>query len=65
MKNEDGTYSILTVVDGVTNVNYNAKSKQKYSDSTENYINKLRHTINEYNKNKYALSQKTQNNINW
>jgi len=58
MKNEDGAYSILTIVNGVTNVNYNSKSEQKYSDSTENRKNKLRQTTNEYNKDKYALSKK-------
>jgi hypothetical protein len=58
MKNEDGTYSILTIVNGVTNMNYNANPEQKYSNSTENRINKLRQTINECNKDKYALSEK-------
>jgi len=58
MKNKDGTYSILTIVNGVTNMNYNANPEQKYSDSTENRINKLRQTINECNKDKYALSEK-------
>jgi hypothetical protein len=56
-KNEDGTYSIPTIVNGVTKVNCNAKSEQKYSDSTETRINKLRQTINECNKDKYALSK--------
>jgi hypothetical protein len=57
-KNEDGTYSIPTIVNSVTKVNCNAKSVQKYSDSIENHINKLRQTINECNKDKYALSKK-------
>ena len=57
-KNEDGTYSIPTIVNGVTKVNCNAKSEQKYSDLIENHINKLRQTINECNKEKHGLSKK-------
>jgi len=47
-------------VNGATNVHCNAKSEQKYSDSTENHINKLKQTINECNKDKHALSKKTE-----
>jgi hypothetical protein len=54
-KNEDGTYSIPTIVKGVTSVNYNAKSEHKYSDSIENSINGLRQSINLYNKDEHAL----------
>ena len=57
-KNEDGSYSIPTIVNGVTSVNYNAKFEQKYRDSIELSINKLRQTINTCNKDKYALSKK-------
>ena len=38
-KNEDGSYSIPTIVNGVTSVNSNAKLEQKYSDSVEISIN--------------------------
>jgi hypothetical protein len=57
-KNEDGSYSIPTIVNGVTSVNSNAKLEQKYSDSIEVSINKLRQTINTRNKDEYALSKK-------
>ena len=62
-KNEDGTSSIPTTLNGVTKVNCNAKSQQKYSDSIENHINKLRQTINESNKDKYAHSKIGDSNI--
>jgi len=57
-KNKDGTCSIPTIVNGVTNVNLNPKFEPKYSDSTGNLINKLREIINVCNKNKYSLSKK-------
>jgi peptidoglycan hydrolase CwlO-like protein len=50
-KNEARTYSIPTIVNGVSKVNSNAKSEQKYSNSIANHINKLRQTINACNKN--------------
>jgi len=56
--NKEGTCSIPTIVDGVTNVNLNPKFEPKYSDSIGNLINKLRETINVCNKNKYSLSKK-------
>jgi len=55
-KNEDGSYSIPTIVNGVTNVNSNAKLERKYCDSLEISINKLRQTINICNKEEYAVS---------
>jgi len=32
-KNEDGSYAIPTILNGITCVNSNAKLEQKYSDS--------------------------------
>ena len=52
-------------MNSVTKVNCNVKSDQKYSNSTEDCINKLKQTIDECNKDKHALCKKTQNNINW
>jgi len=61
-----GTISVPTIVNGVTKVNCNVKSDQKYSNLTEDCINKLKQTFNECNKYKYALcKKKTHNNINW
>ena len=57
-KNEDGTYSIPTIVNGVTNVNLNTKFEQKY-DSIGNLINKEK-SFNVCNKNKYSLSKTTE-----
>jgi hypothetical protein len=57
-KNDDGTNSIPTIVNGVTSVDYNAMSEHKYSDSIENSINELRQSINPYNKGEHALSKK-------
>jgi len=59
-KNEDGTCSFLTIVNGVTNVNLNPKFELKYSDSIGNLIKKLRETINVCNRNKYSLSKNTE-----
>ena len=55
-KDEDGSYSVPTIVNGVTSVNSNAKLEQKYCDSLEISINKLRQTINICNKEEYAVS---------
>jgi len=60
-KNEDGSYSIPTIVNGVTSVNSNAELEQKYSDSVEININKLRQAITICNKDEYAFSK----NSNW
>jgi hypothetical protein len=59
-KNADGSYSIPTIVNGVTSMNYNSKLGQKYSDSIEISINKLRQTINICNKDEYALYKKAE-----
>jgi len=64
MNNEDGACPIPTLVIGVTSVNLNPKTTPKYSESTGNLIDKLRESINVYNKEKCSLSKK-QNNINW
>ena len=58
MNNEDGACLIPTLVNGVTSVNPNPKTEPKYSESTSNLINKLRETINVYNKEKCSLSKK-------
>jgi hypothetical protein len=39
-------------------VNYKAKLEHKYSDSIDNSINKLRQSINPYNKDEHAVSKK-------
>ena len=49
---------IPTIINGVTNVNLNPKIEPKYSDSVGNLINKLRETINVYNKKKCPLKKK-------
>jgi hypothetical protein len=59
-KNEDWSYSIPIIVNGVTRVHYNAKLEQKYSDYIELSINKLRQIINTCNKDEYALSKDTE-----
>jgi len=56
-KNEDGACFIPTIVNGVTNVNLNQKIEPKCSDSIGNRINKLRETINVYNKKKCSLTK--------
>ena len=58
MNNEDGACPIPTLVNGVTSVNPNPKTAPKYSESTGNLINKLRETINVYNKEKCSRSKK-------
>jgi len=58
MNNEDGAYLIPTLVNGVTIINLNPKTEPKYSESTCNLINKLRETINVYNKEKCSPSKK-------
>jgi hypothetical protein len=60
-KNEGGSYSVRTIVNGVTSVNYNAKLEQKYSDSIEVSINKLGQTINTCNKDEYEKKKKHSN----
>ena len=57
MNNEDGACPIPTLVNGVTNVSPNPKTALKYSESTCDLINKLRETINVYNKQKCSLSK--------
>jgi hypothetical protein len=57
-KNEDGSYSIPTIVNGVTSVNYNAKLAQNDSDSIEISVNTLKQNINSCNKGEHALSKK-------
>jgi len=47
-----------TLVNGVTSVNLNPKTAPKYRESTGNFINKLRETINVYNKEKCSLPKK-------
>jgi len=67
-KNEDGSYSIQTIVNGVTNVNSNAKLEQKYCDSVEISINKLRQTLIYVTKKSMlslSLSKKKQSNSYW
>jgi hypothetical protein len=59
-KNEDGSYSIPTIVNSVTSVNYNAKLTKNDSDSIEISVNKLRQNINSCNKDKHALSKDTE-----
>jgi len=58
MNNEDGACCIPTLVNGVTSVNPNPKTALKYSESTCNLINKLRESINLYNKEKCSRSKK-------
>ena len=58
INNEDGACPIPTLVNGVINVNPNPKTALKYSESTDNLINKLRETINAHNKEKCSLSKK-------
>jgi len=58
MNNEDGACLIPTLVNGVTSVNPNPKTAPKYSESTGNLTNKLRETINVFNKEKCSLSKK-------
>ena len=58
MNNEDGACPVPTLVNIVTSVNPNPKTAPKYSESTGNLINKLRETINVYNKEKCSLSTK-------
>ena len=57
-KNEDGTYHIPTVVNGVTDVNFNTKIEPKYSDSIGILKNNLREAINVHNKVKCSLLKK-------
>ena len=64
MNNEVGVCPIPTLVNGVTIVNPNPKPAPKYSESTDNLINKLRGTINVYKKEVCSLSKKKNNNIN-
>ena len=58
MNNEDGACPVPTLVNVVTSVNPNPKTAPKYIESTGNLINKLRETINVYNKEKCSLSTK-------
>ena len=58
MNNEDGACPISTLVNDATSVNPNPKTVLKYSESTCNLINKLRETINVYNKEKCSHSKK-------
>ena len=58
MNNEDGACPVPTLVKGVTSVNPNPKTAPKYSESTCILINKLRETINVYNKEKSSRSKK-------
>ena len=58
MNNEDGACSIPALVNGITSVNPNPKTALKYNESTGNLINKLRETINVYNKEKCSRSKK-------
>ena len=51
-----------TLVNGVTSVNLNPKTAPKYRESTGNFINKLRETINVYNKEKCSLPKKKKKN---
>ena len=60
MNNEDGACPIATLVNGVTSVNPNPKTVPKYSESTCNIINKLRETINVYDKEKCPRSKNTE-----
>jgi hypothetical protein len=57
-KNYDGSYSIPTIVIGVTSVNYDAKLAQNDSDSFEINVNILRQNINSCNKDEHAISKK-------
>jgi hypothetical protein len=58
MNNEDGACLIPTLFNGVTSVNPNPKTELKYSEPASNLINKLRETVNVYNKEKFSLSKK-------
>jgi len=58
MNNEDGACLIPTLFNGVTSINPNPKTELEYSESASNLINKLRETINVYNKEKCSLSKK-------
>jgi len=57
-KNEDGTYPIPTIVNGVTSVNLEAKLDHNHSDSVANSIRELSQSIKLCNKDEHVLSKK-------
>lgn len=58
-KNEEGTISTPIIVNGVTEVNCNAESDQKYSNSTEDCINKLKRLVTVTNTSMLFVKKKT------
>ena len=64
-KNEDGSYNIPSIVNGVTSENFNLKLAQNDSDSIDTGVDNLKQNIILCNKDEQAILKKTQNNSYW